>query len=170
MTEPVVFEVLRFSSQHDSTLGLLFRVHVALAEIKREFYCFTLEDEARTVKVSGETRIPAGRYQLTLRQYGPHHIRYSRKFPDIHKGMIEVLDVPGFTNILMHIGNREDQTGGCLLVGNTSEANIIGPGRIGSSTSAYLRIYPIIATMIQRRREVWIRYVDFDTPTEPEAA
>lgn len=172
--EPVDFEVLRYSSQHDSTLGLLFRIRQKweipagslVPSIIREWLCHTLEDEYRTVKLSGETRIPAGRYQLTLRTIGPHHTRYRYKFPDIHKGMIEMLGVHGFSDILMHIGNREDQTGGCLLVGSTAEGNIVGPGRIGSSTSAYLRVYPIMATMIERRPKVFIRYVDFDTVEE----
>ena len=35
-------EVLRFSSQNDSSLGLLFDVTNG-----RKFLCFTLEDEAR---------------------------------------------------------------------------------------------------------------------------
>ncbi len=72
--------------------------------------------------------------------------------------------VHGFTDILLHIGNTDDDTAGCLLVGNTAEANITAPGRIGSSTSAYLRIYPVIAQMIENREEVWIRYEDFDSP------
>ena len=55
-------EVIRFSSQNDSTLGLLFDVTDG-----RKFLCFTLEDEARDTKVMGETRIPAGIYDLKLR-------------------------------------------------------------------------------------------------------
>jgi len=177
MADPVDFEVLRYSSQHDSTLGLLFHVKQELPKMVggtykqvRKFISFTLEDEHRTLKISGETRIPAGRYQLKLRLIGSHHGRYRRKFPDIHKGMIEILQVPGFSDILLHIGNTDDDTAGCLLVGNTAEANITAQGRIGSSTSAYLRVYPIIATMIQNRPKVWIRYIDFDSPIEPEAA
>ena len=59
------FEVLRFSSQNESSLGVLFDVTEG-----RKFLCFTLEDEARKVKVSGETRIPAGTYNLGLRTVG----------------------------------------------------------------------------------------------------
>ena len=44
------YEVLRFSSQEDSTLGMLFDVTDG-----RKFLCFTLEDEARDKKVKGET-------------------------------------------------------------------------------------------------------------------
>ena len=63
------FEVQRFSSQSDSTLGILFDVTDG-----RKFLCFTLEDEAREVKVKGETRIPAGTYKLKLRKENSHQI------------------------------------------------------------------------------------------------
>ena len=138
MADPIDFEVWRYSSQHDSTLGLLF--HVKQGE--RLFTAYTLEDQFQTEKVMGESRIPAGRYRLTLRTFGDHHRRYSLKFQGIHQGMIEVMDVPNFQHILWHIGNTDDDTAGCLLLGNTSEANLSGQGRIGNSTSAYRRVYP----------------------------
>ena len=53
-------EVLRFSSQSDCTHGLLFEV----TEVKKHFLCYTLEDEHRVLKVKGETRIPAGTYNI----------------------------------------------------------------------------------------------------------
>ena len=48
-------------------------------------------------------------------------------------------------NILWHIGNDDDDTAGCLLVGKTSQDNFIG-----SSTVAYKEIYPDIAGAIIR--------------------
>ena len=85
-------EVIRFSSQNDSTLGLLFDVTHG-----RKFLCFTLEDEARDTKVMGETRIPAGIYDLKLRTEGGYHNRFLKKFgPAFHKGMIWVQNVPNF--------------------------------------------------------------------------
>ena len=53
--------VMRFSSQKDSTLGLLFDE----SNGKREFLCYTLEDEYRENKVMHETRIPAGTYDTS---------------------------------------------------------------------------------------------------------
>ena len=52
--------VLRFSSQSDSTSGLLFEK----TPYGMFFLCYTLEDEKRDVKVAGETRIPAGKYKI----------------------------------------------------------------------------------------------------------
>ena len=56
-------EVLRYSSGADSTLGLLFEN----GPNGREFLAYTLEDEWRAEKVSAETRIPAGTYDIQLR-------------------------------------------------------------------------------------------------------
>ena len=68
-------EVLRFSSQKDSTNGVLFDV----TEGKRKFLCYTLEDEYREEKVMGETRIPSGTYNITLRTTGGFHGRYVKE-------------------------------------------------------------------------------------------
>ena len=65
-------EVLRFNSQDDFTNGLLFDV----TDNVRSFLAYTLEDEARTTKVWGETRIPAGKYKLSLKQHSGFHTRY----------------------------------------------------------------------------------------------
>lgn len=129
--------LIRYSSQAEDTLGLLF--------IEEKFACYTLEDEYRTTKVYGETRIPAGSYSITLRREGGFHDRYASRFPDIHQGMLHLQDVPGFEHILIHCGNRGDDTAGCILVGDTAQQNITEEGFIGNSTAAYRRIYPQIA-------------------------
>ena len=54
--------VIRMYSQDDFTIGALYLEN----ENGREFLCFTLEDEHRDEKVKGETRIPKGKYQITL--------------------------------------------------------------------------------------------------------
>ena len=151
------YEVLRFSSQKDSTLGLLFQKHWD----RREFLCFTLEDEYRTVKKYGETRIPAGRYRVLLRKEGGFHYKYRSRFPGMHKGMLWLQDVPGFEYVLIHVGNRDDDTAGCLLVGDTSIQNITEDGMVGNSANAYQRVYPPIAFAIEEGREVYIDFINY---------
>tara|TARA_R110002012_G_scaffold252219_1_gene431184 strand:+ start:1145 stop:1612 length:468 start_codon:yes stop_codon:yes gene_type:complete len=152
-------EVLRFSSQKDSTHGLLFEN----TDIGRKFLCYTLEDEARALKVKGETRIPAGVYKIELRTEGGFHNRYVKKYPGIHQGMLHVTDVPGFEWILIHTGNTDEHTAGCLLVGDSQENNLLLPdGFIGKSVNAYKRIYPSIAKAIKQGEEVTITYIDYD--------
>ena len=64
---------------------------------------------------------------------------------DWHKGMLHVQDVPGFEYILIHTGNTDEHTMGCLLVADTSQQNITKDGFIGASVDAYKRIYPSLA-------------------------
>ena len=152
-------QVLRFSSQADCTHGLLFEI----SEIGKRFLCYTLEDEHRVLKVRGETRIPAGIYNIKLRTEGGIHQRYDKKYPGIHRGMLHVVDVPGFEYILIHTGNTDEHTAGCLIVGDSQENNLIlRDGFVGKSVNAYKRIYPSIAKAIAEGEEVTIEYIDFD--------
>jgi len=151
--------VMRFSTQQDSTNGLLFE----RTPEGNKFLCYTLEDEYREEKVAGETRIPAGTYQVTLRTVGGFHARYKQKYGSMHKGMLWVRNVPGFEYILIHSGNTDEHTAGCLLVGDTQKVNFgNSDGFIGSSVNAYKRIYPAIAEALLDGEEVNITYVDYD--------
>ena len=150
-------EVIRFSSGTDSTNGILLEVDKQTCE--RKFLAYTLEDEQRDKKIYGETRIPEGTYKLDLRKTGGYHRKYSKRFKNIHIGMLHVLDVPGFDYILIHCGNTDEHTAGCLLVGDSQENNqITKDGFIGKSTQAYKRIYPKIAEAIKCGEEVTIKY------------
>lgn len=152
-------EVLRFSSQKDSTNGILFDI----TNGKRTFLCYTLEDEHRDDKVAGETRIPSGTYNITLRTVGGFHGRYEKKYGEMHKGMLWVRDVPNFEYILIHTGNTDEHTAGCLLVGDSQQANFgSSDGFVGSSTQAYKRIYPSIAKALEEKELVTISYRNFD--------
>ena len=156
-------KVLRFSSQEDSTSGLLFLE----GDLGLQFLCYTLEDEARALKIKGETRVPAGIYEIKLRTEGGFHEKYKKRFPSIHKGMLHIVDVPNFEWILIHTGNTDSHTAGCLLVGDSQENNIIiKDGFIGKSTNAYKRIYPNIAKAIELGENVTIEYIDFDGISE----
>jgi len=153
-------EVLRFSSEDDSTSGLLFDI----TDGNRKFLAYTLEDEYREEKEMHETRIPAGTYNVTLRTEGGFHQRYVTKYGNMHKGMLWVRDVPGFEYILIHTGNTDEHTSGCLLLGDSQTNNQIKEdGFIGSSVQAYKRVYPPIAKVLEDGGTVNITYTDFDT-------
>jgi len=153
-------EVLRFSSEKDSTSGILFDVTG-----NRKFLCYTLEDQYQTQKVMQETRIPAGEYEIKLRKEGGFHKRYAERYPDIHRGMLHVTNVPNFKWILIHVGNTDEHTAGCLLLGDTQENNQIKTnGFIGKSSQAYVRVYDHIAKALDMGEKVTITYYDFDIP------
>lgn len=65
----------------------------------------TCEDDWRENKPSVSC-IPAGRYPLRRTVYHRHGIE-----------TFEVCDVPGRSRILVHPGNTEEDTAGCILVG-----------------------------------------------------
>lgn len=127
----MLITVNRFTSDSDSTLSTI--------SIDGRFECFGLEDEKRIDKIIGETRIPNGFYSVRLRKVGGFHANYSGRFQDFHEGMLQVMDVPNFTNILVHVGNTDDDTAGCLLTG--CNANTSQRLSVGSSVKAYKGFY-----------------------------
>lgn len=91
--------------------------------------CDTLEDTDRGLvsaqpldvikgkKVSGKTAIPTGKYAVAMNVQSPRFVQktYYKQF--CNGFLPRLLDVPGFDGILMHIGNTEKDTEGCILVG-----------------------------------------------------
>lgn len=139
--------VIRYNLQEDYTTGILL--------IDGIFECFTLEDEHREEKVWGETCVPDGVYEITLRKEGRFHSRYSNKFTDFHDGMLWVRNVPNFEYILIHIGNTDEDTAGCLLVGQVAYSN---KNYIASSTLAYKAMYRKVIKAFDRGESVTIEY------------
>ena len=142
----------RFVSDDDSTISRV--------SVDGRFVCFGLEDEYREEKVVGETRIPAGTYRITLRTEGGFHQRYSRRFSDIHRGMLHIQDVPNFQFILIHCGNTDEDTKGCLLVGTQANTEP-GDMSITASTGAYRRFYPLVVNPAAED-DLKITFVDND--------
>jgi len=104
------------------------------------FVCFGLEDIHQDFKVYGQTRIPAGRYKIAVRQFGGFHERYLKKY-DFHRGMLQIMSVPGFEDALIHIGNFAKNTEGCLLVGNGMSREKDDKIMLTDSTGAYTMLY-----------------------------
>jgi hypothetical protein len=117
------------------------------------FFCHTLEDEQRDIKVIGETRIPAGKYELKIWNGGrnpnqwvlDHRIKYGAwfKFP------IQLMDVPGFDGVLIHTGVDQSHTNGCILLDDTMGNNTIDTANQGGRSLQavqrfYEKVYPIL--------------------------
>jgi hypothetical protein len=116
----------------------------------------TIEDPHREIKIPGITRIPAGEYEIKFRTKGRHHYSYLRKFPDFHKGMLELQDVPEFQFILIHIGNSAKDTEGCICIGT----KIDGPDSISESTRAYIVFYQLVSKALLADEKVTIKIID----------
>lgn len=94
-------KLVRKYKGQDYTIGDLF--------IDGEFFCNTLEDAVRDVKIKHQTAIVQGKYKVIL--------TLSPRFGIV---MPLLLDVPNFTGIRIHYGNHKDHTSGCILVGKNT--------------------------------------------------
>ena len=144
-------QVVRTQFGKDATNGLLF--------IDGVFECYTLEDQYQAVKVMHETCIPEGTYDIEFRKTGGFHAKYSERYKNAHYGMLHLQDVPGFTYILIHTGNTDEHTSGCLIVGETQQdLEISKDGFIGSSTTAYKKMNAKVAGQLLQGKDVSIEY------------
>lgn len=90
------------------------------------FFCNTIEDTARDLplrcpdtpfgrqcrcreKMYARTAIPTGIYRVTME----HSPRFKRVLPCLH-------NVPHFLGILIHSGNTEKDSAGCIIVGRNT--------------------------------------------------
>lgn len=125
-------KVAKIAESKDSTLSAL--------SIDGAFFCFVIEDGARPEKIAGETRIPAGAYKVQRRTVGGFYAKYRQRWG--HAFAIQIMDVPGFQDILIHTGNTKEDTRGCLLVADQAGRDGLDyVGTAGKSTPAYLRLY-----------------------------
>lgn len=129
----------RYSDSGNSTLGLMLTGYSGNGALK--FSGYTLEDEAREIKVLGETRIPAGYYELKPRQViSGKTLEYREKY-DWFTWHIEIMDVRNFSFAYVHIGNKDKDTDGCVLIADNANNNQIAEGLISSSTECFKRWY-----------------------------
>ena len=150
------YEVERFAFGLDSTLSRLWSV----THGNRLAIAVGVEDERRRKKVFAETCIPLGVYRLALRTHGGFHARYRKRFPGFHVGMIEVMDVPGFTDILWHIGNDDEDTAGCLLIGSYPVVTPDCEFEVAASERQYRIVYPGIAASIASGEPIYVAYTE----------
>jgi len=102
--------VTRTELTEKSTIGNL--------TIDGKFFCYTLEDKVRDVKIAKVTAIPAGTYKVSQ--------TLSNRFGIV---MPLLKDVPNFEGVRIHSGNKHEDTEGCILVGYTKSADFIGDSR-----------------------------------------
>lgn len=124
-------------------------VYYSIDGDKKTLACYCLEDAVRDgddgilqveEKIHGATAIPTGRYRVV--------VSYSTRFKQI---MPELLNVPHFSGIRIHVGNTDKNTDGCLLFGRSRDFNFIV-----ESLMAYASFCHVFCEAINRGDEVWI--------------
>ena len=135
-------ELKRIARKDKYTIGHLY--------INGKYFCDTLEDPDRGLassmsnsqiaikKIKGDTAIPTGLYKITLNVTSSKYSNFS-KYPYAkfcNGKMPRLLNVPGYEGILIHAGNTQKDTEGCILVGMNRQV-----GKVLDSQKTFKKLY-----------------------------
>ena len=151
-------KIIRKYKKDKYTIGNLY--------INGTWFSNTLEDKDRQLfqsmpeeyiqqhKIYGETAIPYGRYEVTLNIQSPKY--KDRKQYEKCKGYLpRLLNVPGFSGILIHVGNDNKDTAGCILVGFNKIK-----GKVVESTATFWKLYDILKEASDKGEKIFITITD----------
>jgi hypothetical protein len=151
----MILTLKRIYTCKDYTIGHLY--------VDGSYICDTLEDTDRMldssmsldqiakIKVKGMTAIPTGRYKVLMNIVSPKYSK-SKYYMNICKGRVPRLDnVPGYSGVLIHVGNTAADTEGCLLVGYNTKK-----GMITNSKQAFEKLYNKLKIATDIGQTIWI--------------
>lgn len=131
--------------------------------IDGKFFCDTLEDtdrglkdsmslnEITSIKQKHITAIPTGTYTITLDIVSP---KFGAKqfYKNLCNGKVpRLLNVKGFDGILIHSGNKAEDTDGCILVGRNLEV-----GKVVRSQETFTKLYKLLKEAKDRKETIQI--------------
>lgn len=91
--------------------------------------------EIKKVKQYGKTAIPIGSYSIDMNTISPKF--KDRSWAKVCEGKLpRLINVKGFDGVLIHVGNKPEDTLGCLLTGYNKIK-----GQVVNSTSAFTKLY-----------------------------
>ena len=148
----MILTLKRIAKRPAYTIGKLY--------IDGVFFCDTIEDTERglemsmpldmiaKMKVKGETAIPTGTYEVAMNIISP---AYSKKkaFAWCKGVMPRLLNVPGWTGVLIHTGNTQKDSEGCIIVGRNTKV-----GMVTDSMATFKRLYPILRAASDRFEKI----------------
>lgn len=139
------------------TIGSLF--------INGAYECDTIEDvdrgltdsmsveEIKAKKVYGETAIPTGTYKIDMNTVSPKF--KDRSWAKFCGGKLpRLLDVKGYEGVLIHVGNKAEDSLGCILVGDNKIK-----GQVINSTATFQELYGELLKAKVKGEEITIEIV-----------
>lgn len=124
------------------------------------FQCDTIEDvdrglensmskqEIETTKVYGHTAIPKGEYIIDMSTISPKFKERSWAKPYGGK-LPRLLNVKGFEGVLIHVGNTEKDSLGCIIVGENKIK-----GRVINSTRTFVKLMALLMKASLKGEEI----------------
>ena len=140
-------EVKRIAKKSTYTIGKLY--------INGVYFCDTIEDKdigltqktplssIKKTKIPNQTAIPTGLYKVIV-----------NKSPKFGRMLPRLLNVPGFDGILIHRGNTDKDTSGCIIVG---ENKVVG--KVVNSTGYELKLTEMLTKAQNSKEEITINIV-----------
>lgn len=132
--------------------------------IDGKFFSNTLEDtdrglddsmsiaEIRKLKKPSITAIPRGTYEVTLDVFSPRFCTKPFYKQVCNSKLPRLLNVKGFEGILIHAGNTDKDSAGCLLVG----ANKV-KGQVINSKETFKELYKLLKDKHDKGEKITIK-------------
>jgi hypothetical protein len=130
--------------------------------INKEYFCDTIEDidrklndsmteeEIKRIKVYGETAIPYGTYKIDMNTVSPKF--KDRSWAKPYSGKLpRLLNVKGYEGVLIHVGNTQYDSLGCLICGENKQV-----GRVINSTATFNKLMNILLKVKLKEEEIEI--------------
>ena len=139
--------VKRIAKRPTYTIGKMY--------LDGKYFCDTLEDTDRNisqstpldtikkVKLPNNTAIPTGTYKVI--------VNVSPKFKRL---LPRLLNVPGFDGVLIHRGNTDKDTSGCILIG---ENKVVG--KVINSTGYETKLVSILNKAQDNKENITIEII-----------
>lgn len=147
----------RVNKLNDCTIGKLY--------IDGIYKCDTLEDvdrglsddmslsEINAKKIYGKTAIPTGTYNIDMNTVSPKF--KNRTWAKPYGGKLPRLqNVKGYEGVLIHVGNKSEDTLGCILVGENKISN-----QVINSTSTFQDLMSILLKAKVKEEEITLQIV-----------
>ena len=110
-----------------------------LEDVDRNLNSSMSVEQIKAIKKPNETAIPTGTYEVTLDIFSPKFGNKSFYKKTCNGKLPRILNVKGFDGVLIHCGNTNLDTSGCILVGRNLEK-----GKVLKSQETFEKLYKIL--------------------------
>ena len=119
----------RIAKKKEYTIGKLY--------IDNVYFCDTIEDtdrgldqsmteqQVRSIKIPGKTAIPTGTYKINMNIVSSKFGNKTFYKQTCNGKLPRLMEVVGYQGVLIHSGNTQRDTDGCLLVGKNKKVGMV---------------------------------------------